>query len=79
MFTHEIFQSWVPVYPIDVVKTLLQNTKGDETKGAWNVAYDLYKDGGVAAFFDGITPKMLRAAVNHAVTFWVYDLIMAQL
>lgn len=71
---------WAPVYPIDVVKTLLQNTKGDEgNNSAWNVAYDLYKDGGIGAFFDGITPKMLRAAVNHAVTFFVYDLIMSQL
>ena len=41
-----------------------------------NVAMQLYRDEGIGAFFDGLTPKMLRASVNHAVTFWVYDLVM---
>jgi len=73
---------WVPVYPIDVVKTLVQNSDGagdDRSSSAIDVAKELYRDGGVNAFFDGLTPKMLRAAVNHAVTFWMYDLLMANL
>jgi hypothetical protein len=69
---------WIPVYPIDSVKTLVQNTEGgaDNSVSAWEVAADLYSRGGVAAFFDGLTPKMLRAAVNHAVTFWVYATVL---
>jgi len=72
---------WIPVYPIDVVKTLVQNSdgSGEGSSSAIDVARELYADGGVNAFFDGITPKMLRAAVNHAVTFSVYDIIMTTL
>lgn len=71
---------WIPVYPVDVVKTLVQNTEGGESsKSAVDVALQLYRDEGVGAFFNGLTPKMLRASVNHAVTFYVYDLMMGVL
>lgn len=71
--------SWIPVYPIDVVKTLIQNTEGDKDgngTSALQVSKQLYREGGIGAFFDGLTPKMLRAAVSHSVTFWVYDLVI---
>jgi solute carrier family 25 carnitine/acylcarnitine transporter 20/29 len=69
--------AWLPVYPIDVVKTLMQNTAGDnEEESAWEVMREVYAQGGVGAFFDGITPKLIRAAVNHAITFTIYDMIM---
>ncbi|GAX16418.1 solute carrier family 25 (mitochondrial carnitine/acylcarnitine transporter), member 20/29 [Fistulifera solaris] len=76
--------SWIPVYPVDLVKTLVQNTNGNSVDEAgsstvardtWQVVQDLYAAGGVGAFYNGITPKLLRAAVFHAVTFWVYDTI----
>jgi hypothetical protein len=71
--------SFLPIYPIDVVKTLVQNTVGGAQvphKSAWEVAVDLYETAGVGAFWDGLTPRMIRQAVNHAVTFYVYDLIL---
>lgn len=67
---------WVPVYPVDVVKTLVQNTEGGDPDSAIDIAVQLYNDEGIGAFFNGLTPKMLRASVNHAVTFWVYALMM---
>eukprot|EP00547_Thalassionema_nitzschioides_P000192 CAMPEP_0194213720 /NCGR_PEP_ID=MMETSP0156-20130528/14515_1 /TAXON_ID=33649 /ORGANISM="Thalassionema nitzschioides, Strain L26-B" /LENGTH=337 /DNA_ID=CAMNT_0038941817 /DNA_START=144 /DNA_END=1155 /DNA_ORIENTATION=- len=67
---------WIPVYPIDVVKTLVQNSDGSEQYNSWQVAKQLYQDRGISGFFDGLTPKMLRAAVNHSVTFYVYDIIL---
>ena len=70
---------WIPVYPIDVVKTLLQNSEGNDGHTAWSITKTLYQEGGIGAFFDGLTPKMLRAAVNHSVTFYVYALIMRAL
>jgi Mitochondrial carrier protein len=70
---------WLPVYPVDVVKTLVQNTEGGTTVSSWSVAKQLYLQGGVGAFFDGLTPKMLRAALNHSVTFYMYDIIMRSL
>lgn len=73
---------WIPVYPVDVVKTLIQNTDGGkdgDRASAFEVSKQLYDEGGIGAFFDGLTPKMLRAAVNHAVCFWVYDLLFEAL
>mmetsp|Transcript_25770 Transcript_25770/g.53837 ORF Transcript_25770/g.53837 Transcript_25770/m.53837 type:complete len:170 (+) Transcript_25770:267-776(+) len=67
---------WVPVYPIDVVKTLVQNTEGGAEASSIEVARQLYEDEGIGAFYNGLTPKMLRASVNHAVTFYVYALMM---
>lgn len=77
--------SWIPVYPVDYVKTLVQDTNGSEEQNSssvvvardtWQVVQDLYASGGVGAFYDGIGPKLLRAGVFHAVTFWVYDTIL---
>ena len=73
--------AWVPVYPIDVVKTNIQVADGgsdDPSEDTFlRTAQHLYDDGGVAAFFDGLGPKLARAVVNHAVTFYVFDLICA--
>jgi hypothetical protein len=73
--------AWIPVYPIDVVKTLIQNTAGErgQQESAWNVMRQVYAQGGAGAFFDGLTPKLLRAAVNHATTFYLYDLLMQRM
>jgi hypothetical protein len=78
--------SWLPVYPIDVVKTIVQNTEGaaadnnnDVTTTTWDVIGDLFQTGGIGAFFDGLTPKLLRAAVNHSVTFFMYGTIITAL
>ena len=75
---------WIPVYPIDVVKTRMQNTKGGESasgkpvSGA-GVAVVMYKTEGIGAFFDGLGLLLFRAAVSNGVTFWVYDMIMGSL
>ena len=67
--------SWVPVYPIDVVKTAVQSETGaaGDGAGALDVARALYRQGGVGVFWDGISPKLARAVVNHAVTFLVFE------
>lgn len=70
---------WIPVYPIDVVKTLVQNSDGSGSSKNYDslqVAKTLYQERGIGGFFDGLTPKMLRAAVNHSVTFYVYDIVL---
>jgi len=107
--------SWLPVYPIDVIKTNMQNTRGNsvgsiestssptvtaslssekpsissssssssdtnsDNLGMLDMAIQLFKSGGLAVFYEGITPKLIRAAVNHSVTFYVYDLITTKL
>lgn len=69
--------SWVPVYPVDVVKTQIQielDAGGGETDGSFvGHAKRLWQLGGFGAFWDGLGPKLARAIVNHAVTFLVFD------
>jgi hypothetical protein len=75
---------WIPIYPIDVIKTRMQNTKGgkaDTISGglsvsAWDIAIIMYSTEGIGSFFRGIELQLFRAAVSNGVTFWIYDLIM---
>lgn len=41
-----------------------------------STALELAKRGGLSAFYDGITPKLIRASINHSVTFFVYDFLI---
>mmetsp|Transcript_11013 Transcript_11013/g.22427 ORF Transcript_11013/g.22427 Transcript_11013/m.22427 type:complete len:377 (+) Transcript_11013:167-1297(+) len=74
---------WIPTYPIDIVKTIeqVQTPKnGQKGKGmltSGQITAKLYRAGGVMAFFDGLEPKLARAAIKHAVTFWVYEIVMS--
>lgn len=70
--------SWIPVYPVDVVKTniqVLDGARGDD--GFFGTALRLWETGGAWAFWDGIGPKLARAVVNHAVTFYVFEFLCA--
>lgn len=70
--------SWVPVYPIDVVKTQIQVELGvdDEVDSSFlGTARRLWEAGGFWAFWDGLGPKLARAIVNHAVTFLIVDAV----
>lgn len=74
--------SCVPVYPIDCVKTRVQNTEGgdDESNAImspFEIAQDLFGTRGVSGFVDGLTPKMLRCAILYAVSFSVYETILS--
>jgi len=51
----------------------------DDNLSMLNMAFQLFQSGGLAVFYEGITPKLIRAAVNHSVTFYVYDLITTKL
>ena len=48
----------------------------DKGKGYIETAIYLFNTFGLGVFFDGIQPKLYRAAVNHSVTFYIYELIM---
>ncbi|MCJ1330267.1 carnitine transporter [Thelotrema lepadinum] len=58
---------WVPVFPVDTVKSRLQSAEGRPT--VRGVVGGLYRQGGVRAFFPGIGPAMARAAPANAATF----------
>jgi len=72
---------WIPTYPIDIVKTIVQvqtreRGKKKELLSSRQITAKMYRAGGIRAFFDGLEPKLARAAVKHAVTFWVYEVLM---
>ncbi|MCJ1322176.1 carnitine transporter [Xylographa vitiligo] len=58
---------WIPVFPIDTVKSRLQSAEGRPTIGG--TIGGLYRSGGLKAFFPGIGPAMARAVPANAATF----------
>ena len=69
--------AWVPVYPIDTVKAELQashEANGDGHRvGALECTRRMYREqGGIKRFWQGLSPKLARAVVSSATTFYVY-------
>ncbi|MCJ1259492.1 carnitine transporter [Lignoscripta atroalba] len=58
---------WIPVFPIDTVKSRLQSAEGRPTIGG--TISGLYRSGGLRAFFPGMGPAMARAVPANAATF----------
>jgi len=55
---------------------------GGANEGRMNflqTALDLKERCGWGVFYEGIQPKLLRAAINHSVTFSVYNAVMSNL
>lgn len=63
--------------PIDTIKTRLQKTPGQPGETAISrvkvIARDMFKQEGFAAFYKGITPRIMRVAPGQMVTFTVYE------
>ncbi|KAI1374009.1 mitochondrial carrier [Hypoxylon crocopeplum] len=58
---------WIPVFPVDTVKSRLQTAEGNVSIGG--VIRELYGRGGVKAFFPGFGPALARAVPANAATF----------
>ncbi|KAL2200784.1 mitochondrial carrier domain-containing protein [Corynascus similis CBS 632.67] len=58
---------WIPVFPIDTVKSRLQTAEGNVSIGS--VVRGLYAQGGFKAFFPGFGPALARAVPANAATF----------
>lgn len=58
---------WIPVFPVDTVKSRLQTMEGKPTVGG--VVGGLYRAGGFKAFFPGFAPAIARAVPANAATF----------
>lgn len=58
---------WIPVFPVDTVKSRLQTAEGNVTLGG--VIRELYGRGGYKAFFPGFGPALTRAVPANAATF----------
>ncbi|KAF2008520.1 mitochondrial carrier [Aaosphaeria arxii CBS 175.79] len=58
---------WIPVFPIDTVKSRLQSAEGRPTISG--TIKGIHASGGLKAFFPGIGPAMARAVPANAATF----------
>lgn len=57
---------WIPVFPVDTLKSRLQSTEGSTIGGTFRA---LWSQGGFRAFFPGFGPAMARAVPANAATF----------
>jgi len=58
---------WIPVFPIDTVKSRLQSAEGRLMIGG--IISGLYRSAGLKAFFLGMGPAMARAVLANAAAF----------
>jgi solute carrier family 25 carnitine/acylcarnitine transporter 20/29 len=58
---------WIPVFPVDTVKSRLQSMPGKPTIGG--VIREVYGKGGIKAFFPGFGPALARAVPANAAAF----------
>lgn len=58
---------WVPVFPIDTIKSNLQSSTTSQSIG--QVTKAIYMSGGFKAFFPGIGPALARSFPANAATF----------
>ena len=87
--------SWIPVYPIDVVKTIYQAqppppqqqeqegetaTAGSSSalpwRSPWDMTMDLWDQGGITAFVQGLDFKLMCAAVHHAMIWGTFTMLV---
>ncbi|KLJ08803.1 solute carrier family 25, member 46 [Blastomyces silverae] len=58
---------WIPVFPIDTIKSRLQSAEGRPTISG--TIRGVYASGGIKAFFPGFGPALARAVPANAATF----------
>ena len=72
--------SWIPNYPVDLVKTRMQLDGAFATERqyhtSWGCFKTIWKKGGVKSLYRGLSPCLLRAFVNSAVLFVAYESTM---
>ena len=57
---------WIPVFPVDTIKSRLQSAEGRPTIGG--TIRGIYASGGLRAFFPGFGPAISRAVPANAAT-----------
>jgi solute carrier family 25 (mitochondrial citrate transporter), member 1 len=66
--------------PIDTLKTRIQrqiNVPGSKPASILVLARDILQTEGFLAFYNGLTPRLLRIAPGQAITFMAYEKICA--
>jgi solute carrier family 25 (mitochondrial carnitine/acylcarnitine transporter), member 20/29 len=61
---------WIPVFPIDTIKSRMQSAEGRPTIGG--IIRSVYGSGGLKAFFPGFGPALARAVPANAATLYAF-------
>ncbi|CAN0186324.1 unnamed protein product [Ectocarpus sp. 13 AM-2016] len=74
--------AWLPTYPGELLLVVLpvpvpMQSAGASGAGMMSTASVMWKTGGLAPFYRGLSPTIVRAMVNHAATFLVYEASMS--
>jgi solute carrier family 25 carnitine/acylcarnitine transporter 20/29 len=64
---------WIPVFPVDTIKSKMQSASGNPTIGGTIRA--IHASGGFKAFFPGFGPALARAVPANAATLYVFRLL----
>ena len=69
---------WVPIFPIDVIKTELQVDSLTKPKysGAFSVVKEIVRQGNYGRFYKGITPCILRGMAVNCGVFPAFEISM---
>ncbi|KAJ1344098.1 hypothetical protein BSLG_001238 [Batrachochytrium salamandrivorans] len=68
--------SWIVAFPIDVVKSVIQQdafTAKPKYRGAWEFVRLRFAQQGLAGFYQGIGPQLIRSFPIHSINFLVYE------
>lgn len=69
--------SWIIVFPIDVVKSLVQGNAFSVTPMKMSVLVSKrFKDYGLLGFYRGLSMQLIRAVPVHSLNFLVFEKIL---
>ena len=63
------------VTPVDVIKTRMQSASDERNASARQISRQLFAEGGLAAFFRGLGPRLMRIPMYTAVTLATFDFV----
>lgn len=73
------FLSVVTFHGIDVVKSRMQGLEAYKYKGSIDCARQLFAQGGIAALYKGVVPRLTRVCAEVAITFTLYEEVVQML
>jgi hypothetical protein len=68
--------SWILVFPLDVVKSLVQKEALTTTRTFSTIVKERYQEFGIRGFYRGMNMQLVRSVPVHAINFYVYENVL---
>nr|CAD7420151.1 unnamed protein product [Timema poppensis] len=62
--------------PADVVKTRMQGLDSHKYKNTADCVVKMFKEGGIATFYKGTLPRLVKVCMDVSITFVIYDAVL---